>query len=83
MDRNINEAYGTVSIEVFDQMRADREKLADTSVGDTLGQYWEVALEPDGLDRELFFRFSASCSECGLKAVIEETHELWKPEDLA
>jgi hypothetical protein len=73
-DAEIEQAYGTVSIEEFDRLRS----TVPEPLNPTLREDYEFY----GHDELLQISYRASCDVCGLTAKISVTRTLWTPGQL-
>jgi len=71
MDRALSDAYGTVPVEEFDRLRAERDEFANAQPAYTFREDYEFW----GADiAELNASYRGSCKECGLEHKFEH-HE--------
>lgn len=78
-ERAVNDAYGKVPIENFEQMRANLAAHKASEMPATFREDWEIG-SPES-DGQLDLHYTGSCGECGLNFKLEKVSwPVWTPE---
>lgn len=68
--REVAEAYGRVSVERFDDLRTEVDRMRSTEIDSTLREDWEIGVFDDGV---LFIDYKGRCQSCNLQVTF--SHE--------
>ena len=62
-ETEVGAAYGKVTVERFDQMRAELESLKTDEVDNTFREDWEIGV----FNGEFFVQYKGACGTCNLR----------------